>query len=151
MADYTVRPACAADSPAVVALSNMWQNEGSIRGNMALDAGDERLQDWLDGEYFLVGESDGVVVSYAVGAVKLGKGPVFDPEGERFLELQRVFVHAGHRGGGLGSRLVEALLNKAKAAGVQRSIVGSNNIDWRAIHRFYERQGFKMLSIDMFR
>lgn len=151
MADYAVRPARAADCEAVAALSDLWQGEGSIRGNMALDADDERLQGWLDGGYFLVGECDGIVVAYAVGAVKLGKGPVFRPEGERFLELQRVFVHADHRGGGLGSRLVEALLDQAKTAGVQRSIVGSNNVDWRAIHRFYERQGFKMLSIDMFR
>ena len=70
---------------------------------------------------------------------------------ERFLELQRIFVHPDHRGGGLGSRLVETLLEKAAAAGVQRSMVGSNNVDWRAIHRFYERHGFKMLSIDMYR
>ena len=151
MADSSIRPAVAADFAAVAALSRAWQGEGGVRGNVALDAGDEALQSWLGGGYFMVAEVGGAVVAYAAGAAKLGKGPVFRPEGERFLELHQVFVRADHRGGGLGSRLVTALLDKAAAAGVHRSIVGSNNVDWRAIHRFYERHGFKTLSIDMYR
>ena len=99
----------------------------------------------------MVGEIRGEVVAYAAGVVKLGKGYIFAPEGEQYLNVDEVFVHAGHRDKGLGTRLVQVLLNKAEANGVVRSMVGLNNVDWLATFQFYERHGYRMHSILMFK
>ena len=96
-------------------------------------------------------EWDGVVVGYVAGVVKTGYGPGFKPEGERYLEIQELFVHPDHRRRRVGHQLVDAILNQATADGIQRSMVASGNVDWQATYRFYERHGFQMLSMEMYR
>ena len=103
---------------------------------------------WLDGGYFLVGEHEEVVIAYAAGAVK--EHTLFKPEGERFLHIHEVFVHLDHRERGVGGRLVEALLSRSRAEEIRRSMVGSNNVDWSRIYRFYERFGYGMFSIQTY-
>ena len=147
--NYQIRPATAGDLGAVVALSQAWAAEGCTPGYPALSADDERLQSWLDGGYFYVGTCQGAVIAFALGVVKLGKNAVFKPEGERFLHLLSVFVDIDHREQGVGDRRGGDLLAKAEAAGVSRSMVGSNNVDWLRTQRFYQRHGYKMFSIEM--
>ena len=144
-----VRSAHEGDVPAVLELSRLWAEEGCTDGYVPCTA--EHLEPWLEGGYFFVGEFQGEVVAYAAGVVKLGKGYLFAPEGEQFLNVDEVYVHAGHRDQGLGTRLVQLLLDKAAAAGIVRSMVGSNNVDWLATFRFYERQGYRMHSIQMYK
>ena len=146
---YQVRPAGKSDAQAVLHLSRLWAEEGCIDGYVTCTA--EHLQSWLDGGYFLVGEIQGEVVAYAAGVVKLGRGYIFEPEGEQYLNVDEVFVHADHRDQGLGTRLVQALLDRAEAEGVVRSMVGSNNVDWLATFQFYERHGYRMHSILMYK
>ncbi len=112
---------------------------------------DKHLQYWLDGGYFFVGEHEDVVIAYAAGVVKVGKNAIFKSEGERFLDVHEAFVHIDHRENGVGARLVEALLSRAESAGISRSMVGSNNIDWLRTYRFYERHGYRMFSIQMYK
>ena len=71
-----------------------------------------------------VGEFLAEVIAYPAGVVRLGKGTVFQLEGERYLNVDEVFVHADHRGRGVGMQLMKALLEKAEAGGVVRSMVG---------------------------
>lgn len=146
---YYVRQASSDDVQSVIDLSRQWAEEGCTDGYVACTA--EHLQPWLDGGYFYVAEIQVEVVAYAAGIVKLGKGYIFKPEGEQYLNVDEVFVHADHRDKGLGTRLVQALLDKAEAAGIVRSMVGSNNVDWLATFRFYERHGYRMQSIQMYR
>lgn len=146
---YYVRPASLNDMHSVIGLSQHWADEGCTDGYVACTV--EHLQPWLDGGYFLVGEFRGEVVAYAAGVVKLGRGYIFKPEGEQYLNVDEVFVHAEHRDKGLGTQLVQALLDKAEAAGIVRSMVGSNNVEWLATFRFYERHGYRMQSIQMYR
>lgn len=146
---YQIRPASESVVPAVLNLSRLWADEGCTDGYVSCTA--EHLQLWLDGGYFFVGELQGEVVAYAAGVVKLGKGYIFESEGEQYLNVDEVFVHTDHRDKGLGTRLVQALLDKAEAAGIVRSMVGSNNVDWLSTFRFYERHGYRMQSIQMYR
>ncbi len=146
---FEIRQAGSSDVHDVLVLSRLWVEEGCTDGYVACTA--EHLQPWLDGGYFFVGELQGEVVAYAAGVVKLGKGYIFKPEGEQYLNVDEVYVHADHRDKGLGTRLVQALLDKAEAAGIVRSMVGSNNVDWLATYRFYERHGYRMQSIQMYR
>ena len=98
-----------------------------------------------------LGDFQNDIIAYAAGVVKLGKGAVFQPEGERYLNVDEVFVHADHRGRGVGTQLMQALLDKAESDGVVRSMVGSNNVDWLSTFQFYERHGYRMLSIQMYK
>ena len=43
------------------------------------------------------------------------------------------------------------MLSKSESEGISRSMVGSGNLDWLGTYRFYERHGYKMFSIEMFR
>ena len=148
---YQVRPARTDDVHAVVGLSKLWAEEGCTTGYVALMEGDERLQSWFDGGYFFVGEHEDVVIAYAAGVGKVGKNAIFKPEGERFLDVHEIFVHVDHRENGVGDRLVEALISRAESEGISRSMVGSNNIDWLRTYQFYERRGYRMFSIEMYK
>ncbi len=144
---YSIRPAAYSDVHSVLELSRLWADEGCMTGYVACAA--EHLQPWLDGGYFFACNFQNDIIAYAAGVVKLGKGAVFQPEGERYLNVDEVFVHAGRRGRGVGMQLMQALLDKAEAGGVVRSMVGSNNVDWLATFQFYERHDYRMLSIQM--
>ena len=146
---YCVRPASIDDVQTAINLSRLWADEGCTDGYVACRV--EHLQSWLEGGFFFVGELQSEVVAYAAGVVKLGKGYIFRPEGEQYLNVDEVFVHADHREKGLGTRLVQALLDKAEAEGIVRSMVGSNNVDWLATFQFYERHGYRMHSILMYK
>lgn len=146
---YYARPASLDDMQPVIDLSRQWSEEGCTDGYVACSA--EHLQTWLEGGCFLVGEFQGKVVAYAAGVVNLGKGYIFAPDGEQYLNIDEVFVHADHRNRGLGTRLVKALLDKAESPGIVRSMVGSNNVDWLSTFQFYERHGYRMHSIQMYK
>ena len=103
------------------------------------------------GACFFAAESCGEVIAYAAGVEKLGKGAVYRPEGEQYLDVDGVFVHADLHGRGIGTQLMRALLDKAEAAGVVRSMVGWNNVDWLPTIQFYERHGYRMSANQMYK
>lgn len=146
---YQVRPAGKSDAQAVLRLSRLWAEEGCTIGYVACTA--EHLKPWLEGGYFFVGEFQGKTIAYAAGFVKLGEGAIFMPEGEQYLNVDEVFVRADHRDRGVGTRLVHALLSRAESEGVVRSMVGSNNVDWVSTFEFYERHGYRMFAIQMYK
>src|SRR5690606_38617626 len=148
---YQVRPAERDDAPSLRHLSALWAEEGCTRGYPAFGEGDDRPDKWFDSGYLWVAAWDGTVVGYVAGVVKTGYGHGFKPEGERYLEIQELFVHPDHRRRRVGHQLVDAILRQATADGIIRSVVASGNVDWQATYRFYERHGFQMLSMEMYR
>lgn len=73
------------------------------------------------------------------------------PAGERYLEVDEVYVHPDHRSSGIGRRMLEALLQDAEGQGVSRALVYSATKDWSRMVDFYGRLGFKMWSVQLFR
>lgn len=146
---HHVRPAEARDRQAVLDLSRLWAEEGCTTGYVPCTA--EHLEPWLAGGYFFVAEFEGGLIAYAAGIEKLGKGAIFKPEGEQYLNVDEVFVRADHRDKGVGTRLMRVLLDRAKSNGVLRSMVGSNNVDWLSTFQFYERHGYRMFAIQMYK
>ena len=144
---YSIRPAAYSDVHSVLELSRLWSEEGCTTGYVACAA--EHLQPWLDGGYFFACDFQDDIIAYAAGVVKLGRGAIFEPEGERYLNVDEVLVHADHRNRGVGMQLMQALLHRSESDRVVHSMVGSNNVDWLSTFQFYERHGYRMFSIQM--
>lgn len=58
-----------------------------------------------------------------------------------FAWICDVFVDAAHRGGGIGSRLVGAIVDELTAAGIKRLLLATHDA-----HEVYRRVGFKPLA-----
>ena len=56
--------------------------------------------------------------------------------------LEDVFVEKTHRGGGAGTKIVEAAIAEAKKAGCYK-LIGTSRESRPEVHRFYEHLGFK--------
>jgi GNAT superfamily N-acetyltransferase len=89
------------------------------------------------GSDLLVAELDGEVV----GVCQLIVFRHFQRRGGLCAEIESVHVHPSHRSQGIGGALVEATIERARAAGCYRVQLTSNNQRVDA-HRFYERLGF---------
>ena len=143
----TIRRAEAQEAPIVAALSRLWSEE---EVTFAYPASCEEQIVPLLGDFFWVAEREGTVVGYTFGSVRTSQYPVF-PLNAPFLEIYEVYVHPEERGAGIGRRLIERIVEEAKTQGVRHALVGSSNMDGRGIAQFYERHGFKMWYVQMYR
>lgn len=82
---------------------------------------------------FLVGEIDGVIV--ATGA--------YVPEGDDTVQIVRMSVRSDARRGGLGRRMLGALLARAQAAGYRRAVLETTET-WGEVIAFYLANGFEI-------
>jgi phosphinothricin acetyltransferase len=137
-----VRDALAADVPAITMLHNAWIPTLTITWTDALQT-EEECARWLDGQNaagrpVLVAEDAGVVVGYATYAPFRGEGA---SSGYRGTVEQSIHVHEEHWGRGAGRALVEALAERAQAAGVHVIVAGIDSANEASI-RFHARLGF---------
>ena len=66
------------------------------------------------------------------------------PVDEKIGELKRFYVRPAFRGHRIGTQLVNALLEEARAIGYHRVILDSH-ISMKAAHKIYEAAGFKFV------
>jgi ribosomal protein S18 acetylase RimI-like enzyme len=69
----------------------------------------------------------------------------------RNVEIDEIYVHPHYRTDGIGHKLVDQLLDEASARGITRSMVYSASKEWETIVGFYEKHGFKMWFVEMYR
>lgn len=122
----SIRPAVAADVPAVTALE---------RDNLGVDAWPEGLvAEGLTGDLptvrYLVAEVGGTVVGHAVASI------VAD-----IAELQRIAVDPAHRRTGLASALLHAVIGAAREGGADRLLLEVREDNAGAL-AFYAARGF---------
>lgn len=144
----TIRQAAQRDLPRVVELSALWAAEAITYGLAATR--EEELQAYI-GDYFWVAENEMGVIGYITGSVHESEGLAVLPKGELYLEIDEVYVHPDYRSDKLGHTLVDSLLQTAEANGIVRSTVYSASKQWREIVGFYEKHGFQMWFVQMYR
>jgi GNAT superfamily N-acetyltransferase len=137
--DYLIRPAAAADLPAIVAmladdpLGAARESPGDLAPYTAAFV---QLQE-NPGNEILVAESDGAVV----GTLQLTVIPGLSRRGASRAIIEAVRVHADHRGSGLGTQLIRSAIDEARRRGCSLVQLTSDATRTDA-HRFYERLGF---------
>jgi GNAT superfamily N-acetyltransferase len=151
-AGMVIRPAKLIDLASVAALSVQWSAQQITRGYRPDTP--EALRARI-GDYFLVADLGGRVVGYVIGEVRATAGNEFvenvlDDRPE-YLEVQDLYVDVEHRGHGIGTKLMRAVLAAAEHRGVAGSLVYSANRDYLRTARFYERLGYDMWHIHMTR
>jgi GNAT superfamily N-acetyltransferase len=144
---YTISPCRSEDIPAVVELAATWAAEGNTYGQVPLSA--HTAQSWLGGNFW-VAEHDAVVVGFAYASTQTDPLSVI-PAGEPHLKLEELYVLPSHRGRGVGGRLVERVLTEAAAHGVRHAWVYSSAKEWPRIVDFYQRHGFRMWFVGLYR
>lgn len=145
-----IRRATEGDIDAVTALAAEWAAEGITHGQTAEDAA--RLHAALE-HYFFVADDKGSVVGYAQGEVQISDESVSAvlALGTPFVEITNMYVAPSKRGGGVGSRLLQAVLDAAEADGIVRALLFTGAKDVMAIVRFYSRHGFDGWGVQMVR
>jgi len=143
----TIRKCTLKDVPQIAVLSRLWSDEAVTFAYPA--ASEDKIAQRL-GDYFWIAEKDGLVIGYTHGAVQTSHYPVF-PLNAPLLEIYEVYVHPDYRADGIGHQLVDSIIGEAESNGVMHALVGSSNLDWSRIVGFYERLGFKMWYVQMYR
>jgi GNAT superfamily N-acetyltransferase len=100
-----------------------------------------RYEAWLaDGEsFFLLAEHEGRAVGYAF--VTVGPALAGWVTG-RLAELETLSVLPGWRGGGVGTRLLDAVWERLAERGIEEMTITAT-VGNAGSHRFYERHGFE--------
>lgn len=137
----TVRDATFEDLPSIVDILNVAVDTTTVYSERRYTLEDRTA--WLTarrdrGFPVLVAEDDGRFAGY--GTYGDFRDSTALP-GYRTTVEHSVYVDAGHHGGGVGRILVEALLDRARAAGVH-VMVGAIDAENEASLRFHQRLGF---------
>jgi L-phenylalanine/L-methionine N-acetyltransferase len=136
--EVIIRPVRVEDAEALTALS---RQEGVIEHTLALpsDRGESRRQMLAElgpDEHWLVAEVFGTVVGLA--GLTVGRGR------ERYSGHVFVFVGANHQGRGIGTQLLQALLDLADNWLLLRRVALTVMVTNEGAKRLYERLGFEV-------
>lgn len=145
--NLTIRQAAEADLPAVLALSDALIAEGCCNG-MVPDTF-EYLRDWV----IHVAEADGQLVGYAYGKETESRWSIGAcQKGERYYDLEMLYVAPSHRGMGIGRALYETELARARSLNVSQMRLNAVNRDWkRLLHLYIDELGFNFWTATLYR
>lgn len=150
MTDWLIRPGAEQDLPAVSALTERWEVEGSAIGLQ--HDGVEQLRARCGPLFFVASSADDLIgfANGTVGESAPGERAIW-PDGARFFDLTDLYVVPKRRGEGIGSALLETVVQAARGMGIEHALVYSSVRDHRRITAFYERHGFRMWFVEMYR
>jgi predicted N-acetyltransferase YhbS len=133
-----IRSATAADAAVIASIQNELLATTTIEWADAQHTA-AGIVEWLDAhDVVLVAEDNGEVVGH-VQLVTTADAST--------LELKSMAVADGRRGTGIGRALVESAIEAGQARGATRLVVATATADIDNL-RFYQRRGFRMLSIE---
>jgi len=152
MQQVCIRTCTQDDIDAILSLERQWEQEEIAYGDfnpMTREAYVAILERFP--EYFLVAESNGQVVGYIHASSDREKRVEVIPEREPYLEIEDIYVQPDFRDRDIGGQLLERIFEIARAAGIQRFVVGTLSKETDRILRFYRSHGFTPWRIQFFR
>lgn len=101
--------------------------------------------------YFFVAEMNGIITGFVYGSVRTSKGLAVMPTGEKYLEVEEIYVKPGFRNKNIGSELLKYIIQNARSKGIKKFFIYSATKDLDRILKFYRRHGFKSWCVQMYR
>jgi ribosomal protein S18 acetylase RimI-like enzyme len=132
----------------VLALQRTWASERITHGYVP--SAEQDLLSQL-GPYFVVAQAGNRIVGFVCGHEELDQGSAVTQGGNRCLHMNELYVLPDYRGQGVGSSLVELVLDAAKKRGVKHCLVYSATNDHDAVLRFYRRHKFNTWYVQLWR
>jgi GNAT superfamily N-acetyltransferase len=71
--------------------------------------------------------------------------------GQAYIEVDDIYVIQKHRDSGLGTLLLDKMLDLAKENGVEKSLIYSSSKDFDSIVNFYKKHDYKTWYVQMYR
>jgi GNAT superfamily N-acetyltransferase len=152
MEQIRIRACTPHDIDTVIGLERQWEQEDIAYGDfnpMQREAYVAILERFP--AYFLVAESDGQLVGYIHASVQRAKSIQVIPEHEPFVVIEDIYVQPDVHNHDIGGKLLERVFEVARAAGIQRFVVGTKSKETDKILRFYRSHGFTPWSIQFFK
>lgn len=109
----------------------------------------EEIEKSID-SYFFVAEINDEIIGFICGKVHISDGLAIIPKGENYLEIENLYVAPEFRKRGVGGKLVDELLIKAREVEVSYALLYSATKDIHGILKFYERHNFQSWNVQMF-
>jgi len=104
----------------------------------------------FDRRFFFVAESGGEIFGCVAGREGKAHEICIMPEGERYLEVEAIYVRSDRRSGGLGSKLLDRMMAAAREHGITRFRVYTAAKDFDRAVEFYRSYGFKTWYAELF-
>ena len=151
MKKVLIRECTHQDLDSIFQLDHLWDEEGVAYiftyGNREDFFADfERFQ-----KYFLVAESNGQIIGYINGSVRVNEKVEVLPKQETYLEIENIYVRSEYRDRHVGGDLLEQLLAVAEQNGIKRFVVSTVTKDMDRILKFYGRYGFRPWFVELFK
>lgn len=146
-----VRIAAPEDLRAIAALEQNWAAEGQVIGFEP--GGLATFANCLDSvnRSLWVAEADDQLIGYVSATIHETSTFAVVPPKERYIEIDDLYVCPRYRSRSVGTKLVDAVLEFARAYRISYATVFTSSSEVAQILRFYERQGFAPWGIQLFR
>lgn len=110
---------------------------------------EEQIEKLID-SYFLVAEINNGIAGFIYGKICISDNLAVIPKGESYLEIENLYVAPQFRKQGVGGKLVDELLIKARQAGISYALFYSATKNIHGVLKFYERHKFQSWYVQMF-
>ncbi len=100
------------------------------------DPSEDKVRSYLSGSKCFIASSDGVVLAACV----------VQPRGTDTHELMSIAVHPAHQKSGYGTALLKWVIDFFRNSGARQLELGTGTFGYQLA--FYQRQGFRVTSID---
>ena len=101
--------------------------------------------------YCLVAEVKNEIVGFVLATEQINPGYAVMPESERYLAIDDLYVLPAFRQQGIGSELLAAVEEQARANSIVRFLLYSSVKDLDAVIKFYRRHGYQSWCIQMYK
>jgi ribosomal protein S18 acetylase RimI-like enzyme len=103
------------------------------------------------GPFFLIAQINPTIVGFICASIHVSEGLAVLPKGQEYLEIDDIYVKPEFRKKGIGSRLMDSIIQTAQHNNIKRFMVYSATKDLDKILNFYRGHGFNSWYVQLFK